>query len=287
MKFTAACLAVSLSAVSAFAPSGNLSFRTQQQQWRLPAATSFEEDLALTLKVILDHENRSTTASKEQFLSQMKEAEMVEESGAAAEPIDVSIPYNAAAVLAYEAAGKPGDDFASFEAKYIEETVAMVAAKKAERDGATVPEPKEKAAAKPAVAQPVDLSIPYDAAAKLAYEASDKKLSYDEFKSQYEANAVAEVVAKRNDIAVVYDSAAINAYMASNRKMPFALFKEQYFADARSAVMAKQSLSVNYDSAALLEYGKSDRSMSWEDFKAKYEADAIAQVIAKKEAREA
>ena len=41
---------------------------------------------------------------------------------------DVSIPYDAAAMLAWEEAGKPGD-FASFKPKYIADTVAMVKAK--------------------------------------------------------------------------------------------------------------------------------------------------------------
>ena len=54
----------------------------------LATATSFEEDLALTLKVILDHEARSTTASKDQMLSQMAQAEKVDEE----EPVDLSIP---------------------------------------------------------------------------------------------------------------------------------------------------------------------------------------------------
>ena len=36
----------------------------------------------------------------------------------------------------------------------------------------------------------VDLSIPYDAPARLAYEASDKSLEYDEFRLNFEAEAV-------------------------------------------------------------------------------------------------
>lgn len=43
----------------------------------------------------------------------------------------------------------------------------------------------------------VDLSIPYDAAAKLAYEKSDKSMSYDKFQEKYEADAVADVKAKQ------------------------------------------------------------------------------------------
>lgn len=42
-----------------------------------------------------------------------------------------------------------------------------------------------------------DVCIPYDAAAKLAYESSDKSAPFEEFKMQYEADAVAEVIAKR------------------------------------------------------------------------------------------
>ncbi|KAG7374228.1 hypothetical protein IV203_013323 [Nitzschia inconspicua] len=51
-------------------------------------------------------------------------------SPAAAAPssADISVPYDAAAMLAYEAAGKPGD-FASFKAKYLQETVAMIKSK--------------------------------------------------------------------------------------------------------------------------------------------------------------
>lgn len=287
MKFgTALLILASALSVSAFAPT------TTMQAGRTTTvvaatATSFEEDLALTLAVIMDHERRSTTASKAQMLSQMKQAEKVDQDPAP-EPVDISIPYNAAAMLAYNAAGSKGD-FAAFEAKYLEEAVAMVTAKKAERDAATAAPPQQSAPApkKEEPPQVVDLSIPYDAAAKLAYEASDKKQSFDEFKAAYEAQAVASVIAKRNDISIPYDAAAALAFVQSNRKMPYAAFKAQYEANARSAVMAKNDLSVNYDAAALMEYVASDRSMSFDDFKAKYEADAIAQVIAKKQARDA
>merc|ERR1712151_260843 len=43
-----------------------------------------------------------------------------------------------------------------------------------------------------------DISVPYDAAAKLAYEASDKSMPYDAFKTKFEADAVADVIAKKN-----------------------------------------------------------------------------------------
>ena len=45
--------------------------------------------------------------------------------------------------------------------------------------------------------QPVDISIPYDAAAKLAYEAGDKSMSFADFKPTYVADAIALVVSKK------------------------------------------------------------------------------------------
>jgi hypothetical protein len=52
-----------------------------------------------------------------------------------------------------------------------------------------VPPPTKKAVS-------VDVSIPYDAAAKLAYEASDESIKYSEFQKKYEADAVAEIKIK-------------------------------------------------------------------------------------------
>jgi hypothetical protein len=53
-------------------------------------------------------------------------------------------------------------------------------------------------APKGVVAEPtVDLSIPYDAAARLAYEAAGSKGDYAAFKAKYEADAVADVIAKK------------------------------------------------------------------------------------------
>jgi hypothetical protein len=49
------------------------------------------------------------------------------------EDVDLSIPYDAAARLEYEKAGKPGD-FGAFKAKYEAEAVAKVIAKKKARD---------------------------------------------------------------------------------------------------------------------------------------------------------
>jgi hypothetical protein len=133
-------------------------------------AASFEEDLMLTLQVIMDHDVRSTTVSKEQFISQMQEVKSIPEPET---PVDLSIPYDAAARLAY-ADSDESLPFADFKAKYEADAVAMVISKK-----------------------PVDLSIPYDAAVVLAFKNSDRSIPYSEFKAQYEADAVAQVVAKK------------------------------------------------------------------------------------------
>jgi hypothetical protein len=49
----------------------------------------------------------------------------------------------------------------------------------------------------PPVDEDVDISIPYDAAAKMAYEAADSKGDYAEFKENYEKTAVEDVIKKQ------------------------------------------------------------------------------------------
>jgi len=285
--------------VSAFTPSTMTSQSSQSRSSQLwesavvtgpggKPASSFEEDLRLTLQLIMDHEERSTTTSKEQMVQQVEESFKME---ATAAPADVSIPYDAPAKLAYEASDK-SMEYAAFKEKYEADAVADVIAKK-----------------------PVDVSIPYDAAAKLAYEASGDKSSVDyaTFKAKWEADAVAAVIAKQQpkkaapaaaavDISIPYDAAAKLAYEASDKKMEYAAFKEKFEADAVAAVIAKQKpknnaapakkdapaaaatvdISIPYDAAAKLAYEHSDKSMEYGAFKEKYEADAVADVIAKK-----
>jgi hypothetical protein len=63
------------------------------------------------------------------------------------------------------------------------------------------PTPVAKAAPAPAPvakADDPDISIPYDAAARLAYDESDKTMEYSEFKENYEAETVAFIKAKQN-----------------------------------------------------------------------------------------
>lgn len=219
-------------------------------------ASSADEDLRLTLQIIMDHESRSTTVSKEQFLSQMKEIEQV-----AVESIDVSIPYDAAAKLAYEASDK-SMKYADFKVKYEENAVLEVKAKR-----------------------PVDLSIPYDAAAKLAYAASDKSMDYADFKIQYEEKAVAEVMAKKPvDLSIPYDAAAKLAYEKSDKSMDFDAYKKVYYDEAVAMVVSKKpvDLSIPYDAPAQLAFMRSDRSIPFAQFKEEYLAQAVAEVKGKK-----
>ena len=164
-----------LSSVSAFAPnvfsskvrSGLSSVVTGPEG---KAATSKEEDIALTLAIIMAHDSRSVTITAEQFAVQMSAVQIDEVDV----EVDVSIPYDATAKNAYEASDK-SMAYDDFKAKYLADAVALVKSK-----------------------QPVDVSIPYDATAKNAYEASDKSMAYADFKAKYETDAVASVIAKKS-----------------------------------------------------------------------------------------
>ena len=280
-------------------------------------ATSYEEDLRLTMQIIMDHEARSTTTSKEQMVQQVQDSLAVDEqaSSGKVEPVDISIPYDAAAKNAYEASDK-SMEYAAFKVKFEADAVAAVIAKQQPKKAAAVTTP-----APPASAEPVDISVPYDAAAKLAYEASDKSMEYATFKEKFEADAVAAVVAKQQpkktaaapaaakvapvavDISIPYDAAAKLAYESSDKSMEYTAFKAKYEADAVADVTAKQpakkkttaaavetkssaavsvDLSIPYDAAAKLAYEASDKSVEYAAFKEKFEADAVADVMAKK-----
>jgi hypothetical protein len=286
------------------------------------AASSFEQDLLLTLQIIRDHEARSTTVSTEQFIQQ-------EQANAAVatketEAIDISVPYDAAAQLAYDKVGST-TSFAEFKASYVAQAVASVVAKKQQREAASGATTAAVTAA-PASAVPaasatadvvVDLSIPYDAAARLAYEKAGSSGPFDDFKRQYEADAVASVIAKRKqpssssstdaaaaaavDLSIPYDAAARLAYAKAGSSGPFDDFKRQYEMDAVASVIAKRkpsssasastdaaatvNLSIPYDAAARLAYAKAGSSGPFDEFKRQYEAQAVADVTAKQQQR--
>lgn len=162
-------------------------------------------------------------------------AVMIEES-TEPKPIDVSIPYDAAATLAYNqyvtSSSNNKVDFEQFKSLYYSQMVAEVKAKvqegkvnemkmvlsELEGDAADIKQqievlfdpskalfaetesaPVAAKVAEPVAAAPVasvDISVDYNAAAKLAYEASDKSTDFESFRALYEEDTVAMVAAK-------------------------------------------------------------------------------------------
>lgn len=113
--------------------------RTADTPTKLDAASlviSFEEDLMLTRQIILDHQERSVTVSKEQFVQQMEEiVKPAEVAEIAAETVDISVPYDAAARLAYESLeDKSGISFDIFRAQYLADAVAYVKSKQPKKE---------------------------------------------------------------------------------------------------------------------------------------------------------
>ncbi len=215
------------------------------------------EDTVTVEETVAEEETEEVV---KEIIAEEKISELEEEEIVMVEEIDISIPYDAAAKLAYEASDKT-ESYDDFKAKYEADAVADVISK-----------------------QPVDVSIPYDAAAKLAYEASDKQMGYYNFKAKYEADAVADVISKQPvDVSIPYDAAAKLAYEASDKSMAYNDFKAKYEADAVADVISKQpvDVSIPYDAAAKLAYEGSDKSIPFNDFEAKYLMDAVADVISK------
>eukprot|EP00986_Skeletonema_menzelii_P017008 scaffold16951_cov156-Skeletonema_menzelii.AAC.3 len=115
---------------AAFAPSMARPAVTTSLSAVAGAAKSAEEDIELTLKVImesLDDDGAGIDDSDDD--TPHEEPVAAAAPAAATSSIELwSVDYDAAARLAYEAAGSSGD-FESFKAKYLEETSAMVAKK--------------------------------------------------------------------------------------------------------------------------------------------------------------
>jgi hypothetical protein len=291
------------------------------------AATSFEEDLQLTLQIIRDHEARSTTVSTEQFIQQEQKNAVAATAAIATETVDIAVPYDAAARLAYQRANVP-TDYAVFREQYEAEAIAMVTAKKAAAAAAaaalarTAAIPAITAVAVPVTVEAkttttVDLSVPYDAAARLAFATATTILSWEDFKLFFETEAIASVVAKRAaaressttpavavtavDVSVPYDAAARLAYANQiDKTLPYEEFKAQFQAQAIQDVMAKRAapttthaatatsaltndISVPYDAAARLAFAsQTDNSLPYDEFKVQFEAQAVRDVITKR-----
>jgi len=177
--------------------------------------------------------------------------------------------------------GPEGKAAASAE-EDLELTYKVIMAHVDTEGDAVAEEPVAVAAVEEAEEETVDISIPYDAAAQLAYEASDKSTAFEAFKAKYEEDAVADVMAKYVDISIPYDAAARLAFESSDKSMAYADFKVKFEEDAVADVMAKYvDISIPYDAAARLAFESSDKSMAYADFKVKFEEDAVADVMAK------
>eukprot|EP00979_Chaetoceros_neogracilis_P000002 scaffold3_cov114-Chaetoceros_neogracile.AAC.1 len=104
----------------------------------------------------------------------------------------------------------------------------------------------------------VDISIPYDAAARNAYEISSKSLAYPEFKVKYEAAAIELVKSKQDtaatadelddtiDVSIPYDAAARNAYEISSKSLAYPEFKVKYEGAAIELVKSKQDTATAF-----------------------------------------
>mmetsp|Transcript_9760 Transcript_9760/g.13935 ORF Transcript_9760/g.13935 Transcript_9760/m.13935 type:complete len:139 (-) Transcript_9760:261-677(-) len=135
MKIVLASILAAVPA-AAFAPSMARPVMTTSLPAAAGAAKSAEEDIELTLKVIMEgleddgagiDDSDDDTPAEEPVAAAAPVA--AEPAAAAASSIELwSVDYDAAARLAYEAAGSSGD-FDSFKATYLEETSAMVAKK--------------------------------------------------------------------------------------------------------------------------------------------------------------
>lgn len=101
------------------------------------------------------------------------------------EVIDISVPYDAAAQLAYESSDK-SMAFERFKIKYLEDAVALVKSKQSGYEPI-----------KEVPMEPIDVSIPYDAAALIAYESSDSRLTFEAYKPIYIEESVNMVTTKQ------------------------------------------------------------------------------------------
>ena len=251
------------------------------------AASNYDEDLRLTLQIIMDHQRRSATVSTEQLVQQVTAAAAIDDD---ATTIDIRVPYDAAAQLAYDqepSSVQSSTTFHEYKIQYEAKAVAHVMAKKASSKSAT---PKAAAAAAVVTkSEPVeagasssssyDISIPYDAAAKLAYQALSaeerSKTDYNVFQQLYTQQAVADVIAKKAGNKPTTTTATTPVVSTSTAPS--------------TTTTGSDDVSVPYDAAAKLAFSKLHsikHSLTYEQFQQQYEKNAVSNVIAKKLKRE-
>ncbi|KAL3790829.1 hypothetical protein ACHAWO_010668 [Cyclotella atomus] len=144
----------------------------------------------------------------------------------------------------------------------------------------------------------IDVSIPYDAAAMLSYnvygKSSSTKVDFDQFKSLYYEQMVAEVKAtvqarkvnKMKSVLATLESDAnaiksqIDALFGDSSAVSTAPSVSQIAADS-AASKNSADLSIDYNGAAKLAYAFSDKTMDFDSFRKVYEAETVAMVAAK------
>ena len=125
-----ALLAALLGSAAAFAPAApRVTSRTALEAVK-GAAKSSAEDIELTLKVIMDNlQDDGAGVDDSDDDTPMPAAPAAAPASAASGGVELwSVDYDAAARLAYEAAGSKGD-FAAFKTKYLADMSAMVGKK--------------------------------------------------------------------------------------------------------------------------------------------------------------
>jgi hypothetical protein len=105
------------------------------------------------------------------------------------EVVDVTVPYYATVDLAYKLSDQ-SMKYDDFKEKYLADAVELVKSK-----GEPVPEKPKVPVELPR--GPPGVEVPYDAAARLAYEFSDSRLGFEDYKKIYLEEAVNLVKSKQ------------------------------------------------------------------------------------------
>lgn len=149
-----------------------------------------------------------------------------------------------------------------------------------------------------------DVSIPYDAAARLEYDAWRETYGkgdfdaakYEAFKTNYEMIAVANVVAKKEarESGITAKKYNLNEYADMTEEEYLAMSTGSAPAPAPAPEPVSSDVTIVYDSAARLAYDEWRAKFSkgdfddakYETFKANYETVTVFNVVAAKNARE-
>lgn len=145
------------------------------------------------------------------------------------------------------------------------------------------------------IPQKPDLSIPYDAAARFAYDQAGKPGSFVDFKTRYENAMVAMVKSKARarvavDLRVPYDAAARLAFQSGKSSSDFQSFRVRYensmieLVKSKKRARAATDLSVPYNAAAQLAFVEAGCPGNFEKFENLYRAESIA-IVTKKARR--